>query len=627
METKCPQCGAVRPLDEEWEQNLCPACLMKLGLSGAIPAIAVPEPDTKATPASPRSRFRWDWRWAGMIAGAVAALALIVVAALHFMERPEPKAVIHFNFEPPEDMDIQDFAVSPDGRSLAYTATAANGEPVLSVRPFDVLESRVIPGSEGAAMPFWSPDSRSVAFFAGGKLKTVRIDGPPPITIADVPQPRGGTWNTDGGILFASGTHGVLRVPSVGGEATKVIEDSPRELVSQRWPQFLPDGRHFLFAASGQKSGGDVVIGDLASGEKRVLIQGSPGGGYADGHLLFLREGMLMRQPFDTNRLELTGEPRVVPYAQSIGSSGNRALQFSAGGNVLAYRAGEVSTERTLLWMDRRGEILKIEQKPIEQGFALSPDFTSVAVSRRASRNQASDLWVRDLARGAETRLTFDARGASSPVWSPDGTQIAFIANAQAETEFLATSTKAPGKTEMLLTMKDDAVLESWSPDGRVLLFTARSNDRLSVWTLAIEGRKPVAYLGGNFNYKQARFSPDNRWVVYVSDESGRDEVYVREFLSGEIRSMVSIDGGSRPAWRRDGREIFYLSPHKELVAVSVEFAAPLRVGRPQVMWKMPPGAEDYEVMGDGQRFLIAAPAHEHQRLPINVILNWSEEK
>ena len=297
---------------------------MKLGLSGAIPAITVPEPDTKATPASPRSRFRWDWRWAGMIAGAVAALAVIVVAMLHLLERPEPKTVIRFSIQAPEDMDILDFAVSPDGRSLAYTATVSDGEPVLSIQPFNVLESRVIPGSEGAAMPFWSPDSRNVGFFAGGKLKTVRIDGAPPITIADAPQPRGGAWNADGKILFASGTQGVLQVSSAGGEMQKVSANSSRELVSQRWPQFLPDGRHFLFAASSPKSVGDVVIGDLASGKKRVLIQGSPGGGYADGYLLFLREGMLMRQPFDMNRFELTGEPQAVFYAQSIGSRGNQ---------------------------------------------------------------------------------------------------------------------------------------------------------------------------------------------------------------------------------------------------------------------------------------------------------------
>ena len=224
-------------------------------------------------------------------------------------------------------------------------------------------------------------------------------------------------------------------------------------------------------------------------------------------------------------------------------------------------------------------------------------------------------------------RLTFDARGASSPAWSPDGTQIAFIANAQTETEIRTASQKAPGTTEALLRVQGDAVLESWSPDRRFLLFTATSNGRLAVWTLPIEGLKPTAYLAGSFNYKQARFSPDNRWVAYVSDESGRDEVYLREFTSGEIRSMVSIDGGSRPVWRRDGREIFYLSPRNELVVVPVEFAVPLRVSRPLLMFRMPPGAEDYEVMGDGQRFLIAAPAHEHQRIPINVVLNWSEEK
>jgi Tol biopolymer transport system component len=578
-----------------------------------------------------RTMLRWSWRLAAYVLGGAAVLALIVIAAIHLSERPARQAEVRFDLNISGEMELQDFAVSPDGHAVAYTAIAADGEPQLSIRPLDVFESRVISGTDGAAMPFWSPDSRHIGFFARGKLKTVRIDGGPPVTIADALQPHGGTWNRDGTILFASGSGSLQRVSSAGGGTDRMLiapADPARGPGMLRWPQFLPDGRHFLFSA-GSESSGEVRIGSLDSSETRVLTKSGSAGVYSGGGILFLRDALLMAQPFDMKHFELTGEPQPVGYAESIGIRANRAPPYSVGGGVLAYREGAASTAQILLWLDRTGKVTQGEKEPSDQdGFALSPESNALSVVRPASGGKGADLWWLDVARGAAMRLTFDAREISSPVWSPDGSTVAFISRADNQSEIRSVSVKAPGASEVLMRMRGNAVLDSWSPDGKFFLYTAANDSHLALWLLQLSEHKPVPFLSGNFNFKQARFSPDNRWVAYVSDESGRDEVYVRQFPSGQNQSIVSVDGGTLPAWRRDGREIFYLSPQRQLTSVEVR-AEPngFRSGTPQPLLRIPPGANAYEVTADGLRFLIAAPAEPQRSTPIHIVLNWSAER
>lgn len=640
MEKQCPQCGAEQPSGEEWQQDLCPACLMKLGMSGAIPRLSFAEPEepeakvpalkpaleSKPAPVPPRSSLKFDWRWAaGLTLGAVV-LALAVIAGRHLMEREAPAPVVRFTLET-TDLDLKDFAVSPDGRALAYTAVAEDGESTLSIRSFDTLEPRSVPGSSGASMPFWSPDSRSIGFFARGKLKTVRTDGAPPVTLADAPQPHGGAWGIEGAIVFASGARGLQRVRSGGGEVTAITSASSSEgLAALYWPQFLPDGRHFLFSAIGGESGGAVVVASLDTGETRSLIQGAMGGVYSDGRILFVRDGVLFLQTLDTNRLELMDDPQTVRGAENMSWRVERAPPYSAGGGVLAYRSGGDSSRQMLLWMDREGRTLRVfgesSAESMEGGFALSPDGRNIFVPRRAAERHATDLWLLDTAREAVTsRLTLDGRGASTPVMSFDGRRVMFVSGAAPRAEIRAVAVDGSTQPETLFKSVDNIVLDGVSPDGRFLLYT-KEGGRKSLWALPLEGdRKPMLFLEGEFDYKQGQFSPDGRSVAYVSDETGQDEVYVRGFPASEVRPILSLGPGTQPSWHRNA--LYYVSPKRLLMEVEAQGADVLRLGTPRPLLTLPFGAA-YQVARDGSQFVVSSPAPEQQRSGIQVVLHWN---
>lgn len=645
MEIRCPQCGTEQPPGEEWQQKLCPACLMRLGLSGAIPANPLPEAQPQLEPASatetkstktPRRRvlpIPWDWRWAAFIAGGAIVLSLVLVAVRHFTETSAPLPVVRFDIDTPDDMELQDFAVSPDGRQLAYTAGSGEENTLLWVRPLDQLEAHELRGTEGATMPFWSPDTQWIGFFTEDKLKTIRVHGgSPPMTIAIVSQPRGGAWGMDGSILFASDSGGLHRVPSTGGESSPIASTRrDRGYLHFESPQFFPDGVHFLFTSLGPESARQIHIGRLDSGETRTLAVDASGGIYANGRILFVRQGILLVQPLDIGRMERTGDPVSIPYAEAIRSSDNQMPSYSVGGNVLAYRSGGSPVAKELLWMDRFGKVIQAAaESAVASSFALSPDSARVAITRTSPGDNASELWLLDLARGTATRLTFDGQGAANPLWAPDGRHVAFTSGVEAQTEVRSTAMDGSSTMERLLKLPLDSVLDSWSPDGRFLAYTAPERGKLMLWTLQLEGdRKPMPLLNGNFNYRQARFSPDGRFVAYVSDESGRDEVYLRSFPSGEVRLLVSVNGGTQPSWRRDGRELFYLSPARQLTSIAIEGSrerAP-GLGIPRPLFQLPRHASGYEVANDGQRFLVAVPLQEQQRSPLHLVLNWAHEK
>jgi Tol biopolymer transport system component len=597
----CTKCGA------ELEGESCPACLLKLGLSGAIPPLRE-EPTTQPAEPEVSRRRRPRLAWAVFV---VTAIVLLVIAAatLHTSNRMPEGPVIRFTISPPEG-EGGDLALSPDGTKLAFTSSGREGQMRLWVHRMDSDQSEPLQGTEGAAFPFWSPDSRYIGFFAQRKLKSILVSGGGPLTLCDAPNGRGGTWNPEGVIIFAS-LGGLNRVPAPGGTPS-MLRPPPDEF---RSPSFLPDGRHFLVSARG------VFMGDVDSGARSLLIQSAQVAVYSDGYVLFLRGGTLMAQPFDPVKLRFIGDAR--PIADGIRSS------FSASDNgVLAYRNGD-DPKTQLVWIDRAGKILGQAGEPGEMGsFALSPDGRTVAVARTNAEGGGSSLWLLDLARSTNMRLTFAPLRADSPVWSPDGSRVAFVESSQGNDRLHVAMANGGGQDEMLLNLAYPTQPGSWSRDGRFLAYTqADPKGKLALWMIPMGSeRKPAPVLESAFNVKQGRISPDGRWIAYVSDETGRDEVYLQTFPPTGGKWLVSAIGGTHPEWRGDGKEVFFLAPNREFMAVDVaEVGQAIRIGIARVLFEVR-GSGSYAVTSDGQKFLVKIPASDPESQAIHVILNWSSE-
>ena len=547
------------------------------------------------------------------------------------------------------------FSVSPDGRHLAFVGRGSDGIARLWLRTMDSLEVRSLPGSELTGVPpppFWSPDGRFVAFDAGGRLKKLDVSGGLPQTLCDLPSGSvavGGSWNRDGDIIFGN-FGGLLRVRESGGTASPLTSlDASRKEEYHFLPTFLPDGRHFVYlrVSPGTPAASGIYIGTLdAKPEAQSLERLMPyeiGVAYAaatdsgPGRLLFLREGTLIAQPFDDRRLALVGEP--VPVAERVGSFRDGAYFSVSNNDVLVYRAAD--TDSQLTWFDRQGGVSGRVSEP--GGFrdvALSLDGTrAVAARTNPLDTTKADLWLFDLKRGSgATRLTLGGGLAEFPVWSPDGTRIVFTFNKSMLRQKLASG---EGDEEELLRLNSTGALwaNGWSPDGRFLLYTgyaapASRPGSLDLAVLPGHERKPVPFIRdtSGFNEEQARFSPMGRWVAYVSNQSGVQEVYVREFatdFSGGSAStgesvLVSRGGGSAPRWRGDGRELFYLAPGGKLMAVDVITSPRFQSGTPSPLFQTPPGTLAVDVAADGKRFLLVTPAGPSASVPFTVVLNWT---
>ncbi len=571
---------------------------------------------------------------------AVLVLALAAVSFLHFRETPPEDRVLRYSLAPPEKTPAQYFALSPDGRYLALAPP--RGQNRLWVRALDALAFQALPGTEDAGFPFWSPDSRYIGFFAGGKLKKVAVTGGPPQTLCDAQFGAGGTWNRDGVILFVPNRGFALhRVQAVGGMPSPIAEKVGE--ARQRFPVFLPDGRHFLYSVIGSpddKDGIYIAALDAPAGRRRLadvssVVYAPPVAGHRHGHLLFVRDGTLMAQPFDTKTLQPAGE--VFPVAEqvtTVAGSSWAPVAVSDNGTLL-YQTGRGAGRNQLAWFDRSGKNLGPLGPPYA-GFelALSPDEKRVAFPRWDQRAANSDIWLHELARGTDTRFTFHASQNSNPVWSPDGNRIVFSSRRAKGMDLYLKDTSGAGQDELLLQSANSKYADQWSRDGKFLVYQEWSpKARHDLWILPMTGeRKPVAFLQTEFDEGHGQISPDGRWMVYDSDESGRHEVYVRPFPSGAGKWKVSTNGGARPRWRGDGKELFYLSPERALLAVTVKAGPPaaFEPGVPQTLFEssvvpLEPAAPFflYDVTGDGRRFLIATRADQSAEAPLTLVVNW----
>ena len=452
-------------------------------------------------------------------------------------------------------------AISPDGTRLVY---AANQQ--LYLRPMDSLEASPISGTEGGDGPFFSPDGQWVGFWDRGTLKKVFINGGSPLTLCDVPDtPHGTSWMTGDTIIFGRGLEGIWQVSAAGGTAQLITTAEGR---TERWPTLLPDGKAVLFTSvvlGGGRDGAQIVVQDLETGERRVLIEGGTDARYAPtGHLVYVRQGTLLAVPFDLVRLEVSGSP--VPIVEGVAETPEGAGQysFSSLGRLVYAPGGVVGTERTLVWVDRQGAVEPLAVPPRTYGYPrLSP------VGRQLAVGSGGDIWVCDLERQTLSRLTFDSGQDETPVWTPDGMWVTFAGTRDKVMTLLRRLADGSGEEEVLVTLQEHAHATSWSPDGQVLTFGMGPSSTASegIWLLPLEGdRKPILLLKTPFNVYASRLSPDGRWIAYASDRSGRSEIYVQPFPGLGGKWQISTDGGGHAVWARNGRELFYRNGDKMMV-------------------------------------------------------------
>ncbi len=588
-----------------------------------------------------RSRERLAW----LLAGGLGLLWLLtlVPATLHWRERAPERTAVRFTIPPPDKSAFATFdvpAVSPDGKSIVFVAApTGGGRSTLWMRSLESLSAQLLPGTEGGYYAFWSPDARAVAFFGDGALKKIEMAGGGAQTLCAASGAGGGAWNQHGEILFAGAVSPILRVPAGGGEPKPVTTlDTSRGQTQHRWPSFLPDGRHFVYLARGpQQAANGIFVGSLDSSEVQPLVSvDSPAVYVPPGYLLYVRDGTLMAQPFDAGKRRLSGDASpVAEQIAQVGAAAGRAFSVSSN-RVLAYRTGASLTQVQLAWLDRTGHRLATLGETADYSNpALSPDGKRVAVGRRDPKSLMRDLWLFDLERGTASRLTFDPADDFNPAFSPDGTRILFTSTRKGPRDIYGKASTGVGEDEPVLESENAKNVDDLSPDGRLVVYDTgggvgaeAAND---VWVAPLDGdRKPIPFLVRPFIDTQARVSPDGRFIAYTSDESGAQEVYVMDFPKPTGKWKVSTDGGAEPQWRRDGRELFYVSGRPpKLMAVDVRaVGATFQAGVPRALFEanLDPRTtvrNRYIPSPDGQRFLMIAPAEQAGPTPLTVVLNW----
>jgi Tol biopolymer transport system component len=598
-----------------------------------------------------RGRVRSSWLpW-------IIAAAFAIVAAVGWTARrvPPPAQPVRFQITAPGDLPPSAAtAISPNGRYLAFLASGSDRVMRVWVRDLETLEDRPLQGAEigqAAPPPFWSPDSRFIAYDAGGTLKKVDVSGGLAQTICELRQPAvGGSWNREGVILFGNVTGGIMRVSEGGGMASPVtVLESSRGENSHLAPVFLPDGRHFFYlrASRSNPERTGIFLGSLEIPPDQQNLQRlvptttssvyAPPADGQPGTLLFLRDGNLMAQTFDDRRLELSGTPVLV--AEQVHSFLDTSTVSASENGVLVYK--NVAENSRLTWLDRQGRVTGHASDPgLYSALSLSPDGRRAVVARvNAQVTSSAALWLFDFANPRSTLFAPRASGGGA-IWSPDGNRIAFTTSESNDSVLLEKSTSGTGSEKLLFQSdKDRLTPASWSPDGRWVLYVAvnpKSNSDL--WVLSLdEHPKAVPFLRTDAAESQAQFAPTpqgaSRWVAFTSNESGRDEVHLRTFPDAQNRQVVSPDGGHSPKWRADGKELFYLAADGMVMAVPIS-DNPFRAGAPTPLFHAPKGFATLDATGrrgpapwgvtpDGQRFLLVVPVDAGGASTFTVTLNW----
>jgi len=584
-------------------------------------------------------RRRLPWLAAGL-----ATLAVVVLAALWF-GRPTPESrVIRFETPPPADGRFHlapdnpgPVAVSPDGSMLAYSGRTPDGVIQLWVRALDEAEARALPGTENAQYPFWSPDSRRIGFFSNNKLRVIEAVGGPPLALCDATDGKGGAWNRDGVIVFAPSYNSPLhQVAEAGGESAAVtVFDAERKDNSHRHPRFLPDGNHFLYmarSAAGSGEGHAVMVGSLDGVVDRLLFRAPTAVEIASGHLLFVRDQTLMARPFDTGKLEFTGDPFPVAETVSLLPSGAVVGVYSVSQNgVLAFQAGDGSDGSfRLMWRDREGNELGAVGEPASYDEVhLIPGGELAVVALEEAGAGTGDVWVVDLRRNLFSRFTFESGYEYGLTPSPDGNTLYFSSERGGAYTIVKKEIGGAGEGEVVFESATEMYPSSVSPDGENLFFfRGGETTNYDIWVLPLSGEaEAYPFIDTDFVEYTGMISPDGRWLAYGSDESGSPEIYVTAFPERGRKWQISTSGGQSPRWGAGGSEILYHATDGTLIAVAVESrAGGLLIGEAVTLFNtgvQPFGNHFWAISEDGERTLVLETMTEMDAPNLSVVVNW----
>ncbi len=619
-----PQPMSVKSFTPAWVERLVRRCLSKdpegryFSMHDIVLDLRTPPVESAAS----AKANHWPW-----VVAACLAVVLSALAVVRFRESsPELPMRITYIL-PPDKAEFNETAISPDGKLLAFTATS-EGKQQLWVRPLRSLAAQPLAGTERAADPFWSPDSRWIGFFAGGKLKKIEATGGLAQALCDLSATRGGTWNAEGIILFGDESFGLSRISALGGMPSPVTTSNQAKEGLHGSPVFLPGGRRFLYRIAGTKDAtAGIYVGSLDTRERTRLVGDTSTPGFSEGHLLVVRQGTLMAQRLDADRGAVFGQP--FPVAEKVGRDALRGRErFSVSGNgLLVYESGGGEWSQ-LTWLDRGGKQLEAVAAPIHGLIhpQFSPDEKQLAFIQTDDQN--GDIWTRDMARGISTRFTSDPAFEGYPLWSPDGRRMVFSSNREGPYDLYIKGISGASHEQPLLKTANRKFATSWTADGHLLLYhDVDPITKDDLWVLPMEGeRKPSVFLRTTSDEGHGAFSPDGKWIAYQSNESGRFEIYVQPYPATGAKWQVSKDGGNMAAWRRDGKEIYWLE-ESALMAAEVKSGPVFQPGVPQQLFETGIRKirnERYAVSGDGKRFLVPLPVMETVAIrPTTVVENW----
>jgi eukaryotic-like serine/threonine-protein kinase len=576
-------------------------------------------------PAPVAARRRVSQRLAWAIA-AVAIAAAIAFAVGFALRTPVPVKPLRVSILPPDQhsFDPLSIALSPDGTKLVFVATTSGGTPQLWVRSLDSTAAQPLAGTEDASFPFWSPDSRSLGFFAEGKLKTIDAAGGAVETLADAPLPRGGAWGADGTILFTPDTRSaMLRIPAAGGTPSTATTGE-KNSGSPRWPVFLPDGRHyffFQFSSNSQSAGGSIYLASLDSQQDTVSVASDYRAQYGNGHLVFVRGGNLMSQRFDEKKLKLTGD--AVPIAEQVRGDQQRGVAaFSLSNEGKLVFAGGQEATLDLAWYDRSGGKGDVIDTGIFQDAHISNDGKKVSAAR-ADASGHLEIYIYDLVRGTKSQFSFSQSRDDDAVWSPDGNTIVFDSARSGRIDLYTRPANGAREAELLYHDDLDKYPVSWSLDGRYIAYEAVGAGHYDIWAMPMfADRKPFAFLQEKYSTRFPEFSPDGKWMAFTSFETGHPQIYIVAFPKQGGRFLVG--DGQVATWNRNGKEVLYVDDHSRITSVEVTaHGDSVELGRPKVLFPMQSvGNNQIELSPDGQRLLmIQAPVQDSASLTL--VVNW----